>query len=372
MLLFEPGDMWLEKLAAQTGAGCAYGVTYQGELLHCHCAGERSNGSGEAMTENTLFRIYSLTKLFTCTEAWMLIRRGLLRDEDAIADYLPAFGRSHVLEGERIVSSSKPITIRHLLTMTSGIPYNGSDAPRSGLMLNRPLHKLRTACGANGYTNQQLADCIADSPLAFQPGEQWLYGYSHDVLGAVMEKCTGKRLGELLKEDIFAPLGLRDTSFVLTQPERLADLYVRDKAGGLRRDALADAGYSGVLESGGGGLLSTLRDMTAFTGKLACGDGVWREAAERFEVNQLSDEQLKTYIFPYFGYSCGARTLMDGAGENCGASNMEFGWYGVSGCWVAIDRSRKASIVFLQQIKPSMERYTFPALRELIWKRWRM
>ena len=372
MLLFEPSDAWLEELAAQTGAGCAYGVTYDGKLLHVHCAGERINGCGEAITDSTLFRIYSLTKLFTCTEAWMLIRRGLLREDAAVADYLPAFRKSRVLEGERIVPAQRPITIRHLLTMTSGIPYNGWDAPRSGLLLNRPLHRLRAACGANGYTNQQLADCVADSPLAFQPGEQWLYGYSHDVLGAVMEKCTGKRLGELFQEDIFAPLGLHDTAFVLTQPERLAALYVRDEAGRLHRDASADAAYSGVLESGGGGLLSTLRDMTAFTDKLACGDGVWQEAAERFEVNQLSDEQLKTYIFPHFGYSCGARTVLDGEGENCGASNMEFGWYGVSGCWVAIDRSRKASIVFLQQIKPSMERYTFPALRELIWKRWRM
>lgn len=363
---FQSSDAWLDDLAERTGAGCAYSVTYRGQVLHSRCAGLQRREDGSPVTERTLFRIFSLTKLFTCVTAWALLRQGLLREDEPVADILPDFAACRVLEGAGQVAACRPMTIRQLLTMTSGIPYNGSDAPLAGQLLNHELQSLEAACGPQGYSSLQLAGCVARNPLAFQPGDGWLYGYSHDVLGAAMEKRAGMSLGRLMQACIFTPLGLEDTAFHPVEPSRLAELYVRGAQGKL----MVEQASGGLQESGGGGLYSSLRDMAAFADRLACGGDFWRECATRFQRNQLTPGQLEAFPFPGFGYAYGARTLMDAAGENCGASNMEFGWYGVSGSWVAVDRRREAAVVFLQHLKPGMERVTFPELRRLVWAEW--
>ena len=367
---FKRADVWLKNLTESTEAGAAYCVTSEGKLLHKCCAGTVSSESKRAVSATTLFRIYSITKLFTCTAVFRLIDEGRMSLEDDVSCYLPFFDKVRYFDKDGNVSTDEnKITIRALLTMTSGIPYNGSDAVPAGQLLNPVIAELDKRYGKNNYTALELSREIADSPAAFKAEESWIYGYGHDILGAVIEQITDMRLSDYLKKTVFEPLNMTDTGFEIQDKSRLmAQFNLSDKK--LTRDTSADEAYGRTFLSGGGGLISTLADMAKFTAALADNKQPWSSYANRFRIPQLNIRQLAAFPFKGYSYSYGARTLLDPAGKNRFASKYEFGWYGVSGSWVAIDTERNASIVFLQQLKPNMERKTFEALRELIWSEW--
>lgn len=360
---FDEADQWADLLARRTGVGCAYCVTQDGHSPHMHCSGSRTAGGDDPVGPLTQFRIYSLTKLFTCFVTHRMLADGRLRMNDPVSKYLPAYSHLYTLDGETVVPTQTPLQIRHLLNMTCGIPYNGTGACAAGRRLEKALASLEVKHGKNGYTARQLADAIATSPLAFSPGGGWLYGYGHDVLGAVLESLCGCSLGEIFQKIIFTPLGLCDTTFFPEDESRLASIYRLMPDGTPVEDRVRAQEYQGNFQSGGGGLISTLADMALFTSALASNP----EGNRLFRANTLTQEQLAQFPFQHFGYSWGARTLLDGDAEGCGGGKGEFGWYGVSGCWVAIDPNRRTSIVFLQQLLPCMERETFPLLRSLIW-----
>lgn len=364
-------DAWLDQLACTTGVGCAYGVTRGGEVLHIRCAGMRKANGTAPVTPTSVFRIYSITKLFTCTLAQHFLREGKLSLDARVSDFLPEYAYLRCLSANgSVVAAHTPLTVRHLLTMTSGIPYNGYDAPPAGQLLNGKMEELERRCGPNGYTARQLAACIASSPLAFEPGSQWLYGYGHDVLGAVLEQVGGAPLDELLAKEIFRPLSLKDTGFAIRDPSRMCDLFTQDAGGRVSVCPSADRNYGVPFLSGGGGLLSTLEDMMIFSSHLASAHGLWSDSAGMLSTPCLSPAQLAAFPYDGFSYGFGARILVNSEGEGNWASNYEFGWYGVSGCWMVVDRAREASIVFLQQLKPSMDRQTFPVLRRFVWSEW--
>lgn len=236
--------------------------------------------------------------------------------------------------------------------------------------------------GTNGLpkTVQGMSQVLSKVPLAFDPGTHWHYGLSHDVLGALIEVLSGKSFGEYLEENIFAPLGMRDTSFRLPpeKRDRLAARYLLEDGRRVRVGADVDEDYQpdATYESGGGGLLSTLEDYTRFAQAMACGgslEGVRILGSQTIDLmrqNHLSPQQMEDFNWPFlagYGYGLGVRTMVNPQAGGCNGSLGEFGWCGMLGTWVMIDPAERLTAVYMQQLTPNLEAYHQPRMRSVIY-----
>ncbi|MBU9713218.1 beta-lactamase family protein [Bacillus tamaricis] len=359
--------------------GCALSVMYQGENVFEEFVGLADVDAKKVISSDTIYRIYSMTKVVTCTAALMLYERGLFLLNDPIEEYLPEFKDSQVYRLDNagnydIVPATRPILVKDLFTMTSGITYGGD-----GDQTERDVRELMTELEGGGKTARDLSKAIANIPLAFVPGSQWRYGFSHDVLGALIEVVSGKTLGEFLEEEIFEPLGMRDTSFRLPEEKkgRLCSLYNRNEAGELIQNTGMDRHYQSdtLFESGGAGLLSTIGDYSRFAHVMANG-GSWDDyqilgskTVGLMSMNHLQEAQMVSFNWPYlagYGYGLGVRTMVHPQVAGSNSSVGEFGWSGLAGTWVLIDPKEKLSAVYMQQMMPNLEEYHQPRLRNVI------
>ncbi|MFB9325582.1 serine hydrolase domain-containing protein [Paenibacillus aurantiacus] len=370
----------LRHFVDQGPAGCSCLVVHDGNVVFEDYAGHADEASGQPIGPDTIFRIFSNTKVVTCAAALILHERGLFLLNDPLEEYLPAFKQPLVYieeQGERrAVPSTRPIRVKDLFTMSSGITYPGENGETE-----QATKRLEDELRQSGrFDNRSLAEGLAAIPLAFEPGTRWQYGYSHDVLGALIEVLSGKTLGQFMQDELFNPLGMHDTFFRIPENKRarLATMYIRDEAGIRNPSDLFEANYQpeATFESGGAGLLSTLADYGRFASMLAQGgklDGVRILGARTVELmaaNQLSSQQLKDYNWPYlagYGYGLGVRTMMDPAAAGSGASIGEFGWSGLAGTWTMIDPKEKLAAVYMQQMLPNLEAYHQPRLRNVIY-----
>jgi len=245
--------------------------------IACHEAiGFRDREAGTAMTTDTLFRIYSMTKPVTSVATMMLAEEGRLLIADPVADYLPEFaGLKVAVDSDSATAGSlateplrRPMTVQDLLRHTSGLTYAA---------LTGPLLKAAYEAANIGddQTNAEMATKLAQVPLAYQPGSTWQYGFSTDVLGRVVEVASGMPLDAFIDERIVKPLGLAQTSFGPVDAARLAEPQVNAKLG--KRPPLRDATKRHKWVSGGSGLLSTASDYVRFCQMLLNGgelDGV--------------------------------------------------------------------------------------------------
>ncbi|CAN7662607.1 serine hydrolase [Paenibacillus sp. LjRoot153] len=366
---------WIEK----GPPGCACTVIRNGEVVYQESFGYADVELKKKIEPDTIFRIYSMTKVITCVAALKLYEKGLFLLNDPLEDYLPEFKNSMVHQhnefGVRSVSpATSPILIKDLFTMTSGLTYGGD-----GLETER-LTAKEMGNAAETMNMRTLSKALAEIPLAFDPGTHWKYGYSHDVLAALIEVISGETLGEFLKKEIFDPLGMTDTSFRITEEkrDRLCKMYNRADDGALTLNITADVPYQPgcKYESGGGGLLSTIGDYSRFTQALARGgelDGVRilsRKTVQLMATNHLGPQQLQDYNWPQqkgYGYGLGVRVLIDPAAGGCNGSVGEFGWAGLAGSWVMIDPQEQLTVVYMQQMLPSLEPYIHPRLRSVIY-----
>ncbi|SDY25673.1 CubicO group peptidase, beta-lactamase class C family [Evansella caseinilytica] len=369
----------LQHFVENGPAGCALAITHQGERVFEDYVGLADIDSGRKIAEDTIYRIYSMTKVVTCTAALMLYERGLYLLNDPLEDYLPEFKDPQVYrttkEGKLYITpAARSIKVKDLFTMTSGLTYNGD-----GDETERQVQKAMNAIyakedGETALTVRDVSKALASIPLAFDPGSQWRYSLSHDVLGAFIEVLSGKSFGQFLQENIFAPLQMNDTFFRLPpeKEERLCSLYNRSETGELAKNA----GLRTPFESGGAGLLSTIGDYSRFAHMLANGgelDGeriLGRKTVDLMAANHLNQEQLAGYTWPYlsgYGYGLGVRTLMDPAAAGSNSNIGEFGWSGLAGTWVLIDPKERLSAVYMQQMIPNFEAYHQPRLRNVIY-----
>jgi CubicO group peptidase (beta-lactamase class C family) len=212
---------------------------------------------------------------------------------------------------------------------------------------------------------------MAEAPAAFEAGTHFLYGYGHDIIAALIQLTSGKKLGIFLREEIFEPLGMTSTGYRYFGDikERLAPVYVQNNTGWFeksadRQDYLMEP--NAKLERGGAGLFSTIPDYLKFTQMLANGGTyngsriIGRKTIDLMRQNQLSKQQLRdfggTYLAGY-GYGLGVRTMMDPAAGCSNTSVGEFGWTGALGTWTSIDPSEGVSVVYMHQTSPNMEEY---------------
>jgi CubicO group peptidase (beta-lactamase class C family) len=371
----------LESFVEKGPAGCACSVTYQGETRFEDYVGLADLESEKPITADTIYRIYSMSKVVTCVAALMLYERGAFLLNDPLEEYLPEFKNPQVYrmteKGEKyITSASRPIRIKDLFTMTSGLTYegDGSETEREVKQAMQLLRKDTT------FNVRKLSAALAKIPLAFDPGTEWRYGLSHDVLGALIEVVSGKTFGEFLKEEIFQPLSMNDTFFKIPEEKKhqLCSLYLRNDKGSLQKNTKLDDQYQPgtIFESGGAGLLSTLSDYSTFAHMLANGGelkGVrilGRKTVELMSANHLTSDQLTFYNWDYlagYGYGLGVRTMMSPPAGGSNSSIGEFGWSGLAGTWVLIDLKEKLSAVYMQQMMPNLEAYHQPRLRNVIY-----
>ncbi len=322
--------------------------------------GYRDLAARAPMAEDAIFAIASMTKPITCVAAMTLVERGKLRLEDPVADHLPELKGLRVLgdikedtpEGPATVPASRPITIRDLLTHTSGFAYGGflSSDPRLGRAYDRAgvqARGLRTIAEQVGR--------LAGVPLAHQPGERWTYGLSHDVLGRVIEVASGRPLDEYLRETIFSPLDMRDTSFLVPEADRgrLATVYRAGLLGG-KLTPLPIGPGSATLFSGGGGLYSTARDYARFAEMLRAGgelEGVRilkPETIAAMTTNQIGGKNALLL----FKYGLGFGLVM-APGPDGKPAPARFFWGGIFSTNFWVDRRDDTVAVVMTQVLPT-------------------
>jgi len=372
----------LERFVKNGPPGCALKVTRRGETWYEHYAGYADVDTRTPIGKDTIYRIYSMSKVITCAAALLLYERGHFLLNDPLDEYLPEFRSAEVYrrlpDGSRVREpANRRILVKDLFTMTSGITYNGDDCDTSRAV-QAALAELRR--GTQRFDARALSKLIASVPLAFEPGTRWRYGFNHDVLGALIEEVSGKPFGAFLQDEIFGPLRMRDTFFRLPEEKknRLCTMYGRSADGALSPKRDMDEAYSpeATFESGGGGLLSTIDDYERFAQMLLNGgelDGVrilGRKTIELMATNHLNAEQLADFRWPSmagYGYGLGVRVMIDPPAGGCNGSVGEYGWQGLAGSWTFIDPKEQMVAVYMQQMIPSLEPELHPRLRAAIY-----
>lgn len=337
--------------------------------------------------QDTIYKIYSMTKPITTVAVMLLYERGLIDLYDPVGKYLDNFKHMKVATPRGLVDAKSQITIRQLLNMTSGLVYPGEATEPERIMedIHRDLHAR--AAGGEKFSNVDICNELGKAPLLFQPGEGWRYGISADIAAAIVEVVTQIPYGEFLRKEIFDPLQMKDTGFFVEESQigRLAVMYSRvDREGRLRKaDAKALEWLNlyaptrpPYIESGGGGLYSTLEDYRHFVQMLAAG-GVYqgkrllgRKTMEYITVNQLDQNQLSWVDFdslPGYGYGNFMRIMMN---PHEGASNGsvgEYGWDGLAGTYFMVDPREELIMVYMQQIQQGGDLVLRRKMRQIIY-----
>ena len=279
-------------------AGCAVLLYKDGEVLASASAGVRNLDLPDPFDCRTVMLMYSMTKVVTAAAVMTLWDKGILTPETAVSEFFPEFGDLNVIGADGSMKKAESVLrVKHLLTMTSGIPYHW-EGGASGDSTRAMLKELEEM-PAESVTTAELVRRIGRCPLMFEPGTRYLYGLSADVLGGIAAAAAGMELRDYVQKTIFDPLGMTDTAFrVLPHMEsRLARKYNMPEPGVFTpSDIYMDIpgiDRSPVIDMGGSGLYSTVEDFMKFGEMLRCGGkGIIREET----VREMAKNQLPACI----------------------------------------------------------------------------
>lgn len=345
-------------------AGSVTLVARHGRIAYLESFGMRDRAADSPMSDDTIFRIASQSKAIVSAAAMILQEEGDLLIGDPVGDYIPEFRQTTVAVprdggGYDVVPAARPVTIRDLLTHTSGFDYG------TGVAADR-----WAAAGIQGYyfsdRNEPIRETVArmaSLPASAQPGEQWIYGYSIDILGAVVEVASGMPLDAFLRARIFEPLRMSDTAFYLPRGkrDRLATVYGlfdgrlerAPEEGGQGQGAFVDGPRRSF--SGGAGLLSTAEDYASFLQMILNGgelNGV--RVLSPTTVALMSTSHLGDIAFrPGQGFGLGFSVLEDVGTRGTPGSLGELGWGGAYHSTYWIDPVEELVVVHLTQLAPA-------------------
>ncbi|WP_025037285.1 serine hydrolase domain-containing protein [Bradyrhizobium sp. DOA9] len=377
-------EFFKNEVATGKIAGANVLIQQHGKPVYHEVFGVQDVVSKAPITDKTIFRLSSLTKVITSVVAMQLIQDGKIKLDDPVSKYIPSFANVKVGEEKKaedgtktleLVPLARPITILDLMRHTSGITYGFY-----GDSLVRKAYR-----DANIYAGEfdlaEFAERIAKLPLHNQPGALWQYGHSTDILARIMEIVSGKTLFELEKEKLLDPLGMTDTGFFVTEPERLKRLaqpLPNDSNFRVGREYRTEVRQK--WESASGGMVSTMADFSRFAQMLVNGgtfEGKTYLSPQTFEL-MASDHAGKDsgverdyFYFPGDGFGMGlgfaVRTDPGNAKPPPPGDLGELKWDGASGCYLVVDRKQDMFFLLLEQT-PSERQRVQRTLKQLVYE----
>ena len=366
-------DAFKREIDKGTVPGVTTMVARRGQIGWFEALGRQSPAASTPMARNSIFRIFSMTKPIVSVGVMMLLEEGHLLLNDPIAKYIPEFSDQKVgVENNGkldLVPLTRPITIQDLLRHTSGITYD-----HTGNGLVQQLYQ-QSRLRSRKITNAEHAAMVASLPLMSQPGAQWNYSRSTDILGRIIEVVSGKSLSAFLTERILAPLQMAETAFHTGEENagRLAEPFANDPWTG-DKVQLFNMLEKPVMESGGGGLVSTTMDYARFSQMLLNGgvlDGnriVGRKTLELMASNHLGPEvKVNSSLMPAgHGFGLGFAVRTDKGTAPFPGSPGQFFWSGMAGTFFWIDPVEDMFAVFMMQ-GPGQREYIRSMLRDLVY-----
>src|SRR3954464_4904334 len=363
-------------------------VSRGGNIAHLSTYGQRDIEADQPVQVDTLWRIFSMTKPITSVAAMMLYEEGAFELKDPVSKFIPSFADVKVYRSGSQVNpvlepASEPMRIWHLLTHTSGLTYGFHYATPVDAMYRTAGFEWGSPPGAD---LEECCDRWAALPLLFQPGSEWNYSVSTDVLGRVVEVASGQSLDEFFAERIFGPLGMTDTAFFAApaRHHRLAALYAPDPQSGraARFDQMGEAARRPPdALSGGGGLVSTASDYLRFA-RMLLGrgelDGVRllgpRTVAYMTANHLPGGRDLEAFGRPLFaettfegvGFGLGFSVVQDPIAGKSPSSPGEFGWGGAASTAFWVDAVERLTVLFFTQLLPSSTHPLRPQLHQLV------
>ena len=374
--LAEVSKLMRKQVADNKIAGGIVIIARRGKVCFFESYGKRNIANDLPMEKDTIVRLYSMTKSIATAAAMMLIDEGKLKPEDPASKYVPVLANVKVWTKDGLVEPRRDITVADLMRHTAGFGRRGED----------PVGKAITAAKLNEATDlEDYARRLASVPLAYHPGEKWIYSNSIDVLGLIVQKVSGKPFGEFLQTRLFDPLGMNDAAFFVAEEkrDRFAVNYSRSKQGlkPIETKASNERYYKmPTVQSGGGGLVGTASDYTRFLLMIAEG-GQWngKSYLSPEAIKLMTTNQLPPAAFPIgfgsqrrhgTGFSFGFSVRTENTDWNKAGHVGEYGWGGAASThyWVSPEDDGLI-VVTLEQIMPynfDTERLLKPVIYEAI------
>ena len=376
------GEFFRNEVATGKIPGAVVLIQQHGKPVYHEFFGVRDTVTKAPMTDDTIFRIFSVSKAITSVAAMTLIEHHKIRIDDPVAIYIPSFATVSVgiekktENGEKMIDLVPPnrqLTVHDLMTHTSGITYGfyGEGLVRTAYT-NARLYD-------GDFNNAEFAERIAQLPLAEQPGTKWNYGHSTDILGRVIEVASGKSLLQYDKESLLDPLGMPDTNFYVTDPAK-QKLLARPMPNDSNYKVGFDPEVVRKWESGCGGMVTTMSDFAKFAQMLLNGgtfEGKQYLSPKSFElmasdhIGPGSGVARDHLYFPGdgfgFGLGLGVRTDPGNAKPPPPGSLSELKWDGASGCYFVIDRKQDFFFVLLEETPTERQRIQ-KTVKQLIYE----
>lgn len=387
---FDNMKKFMNKLTDMCVPGNSISVSMNGKVVFEYQSGYSDLENKISMNGEELFNIYSCSKVTTVTAAMQLYEKGYFLLDDPLYDIIPDFKDMYVKRADgSLEKASKPITMRHLFTMTSGLNYATVEAD---------MDEVRKS--TNGAMNTiDVVKTFAKKTLCFNPGESWTYGLNHDVLAAVVEVISGLKFRDYVEKNIFAPLGMTTACYhnesvrdKMAEQYKLAsggnlDIVKMQSSGNDMKNGLkwkienvgksAELIYGSEYDSGGAGITCSVSDYAKLCAALASkGVGATGEkilspgSIELMRTDQLTQEQKIGFNWQQhkgYGYGLGVRTMIDRAQSGSNGSFGEFGWGGAAGATVIVDPNIGLSAFYSHHMLNPQEEYYQPRLRNVLY-----
>ena len=348
-------------------------IARKGEITHASSSGYSSSGDPTttlATLPDTIFRLFSMSKPVTAAAVMLLLDEGLIQLDDPVSNYLPEYTNMKVLKKGQLVTAASPITIRHLLTHTSGVSYLLLQTPVTDHYVKEDVFAISNRLSE---TTEAHVKRLAKLPLVAHPGAEWSYGESFGILGRLIEVVSGQSFGQFLQTRLFVPLKMTDTGFFVPEEKvhRLAALYQADSNGDLVD--VSNGPFGGdytqkpPLEYGGAGLVGTPLDYLKFA-QMLLNDGqvdgrqlISQASIEMLKTNQLGNEMGETPLEslgnPEFsrsgvGFGFGGYVVHEHPGEGWNGSLGEYSWGGWADTHFWIDPKEGLVALFFTQVLP--------------------
>ncbi len=347
--MFENLETVLDKIVESGVSGNDIIIYHKGKEIYRSYRGYSDRENKIPMNGKERYNIYSCSKPITCVAAMQLVERGILRLDDPLYKYLPEFKVMSIKNGDEITVAKKYITVRHLFTMSAGFSYQ----------TNSPSIQVAKAETDGRCPTVEAVKYLAREPLLFEPGTMWEYSLCHDVLAAVVEVASGMRFGKYVKKNIFGPLAMNNSTFLL--PAEELDTVCEQYRFTDNRDSCYNCGkeimnykLGSEYESGGAGCISTVDDYIKFLEALRIGDIILKKSTiEQMCTNVFPEVDNAHYVFndKGYGYGLGVRC------PNGISDKTDFGWGGAAGAYGAVDIGKEMTLFYAQHVLHSSDLY---------------